>query len=388
MKTTFFIFVLFICPHLKAQTNVLNKYAAVDKQALQIPDSLTATTQAIADYINENFSSEKDKARAAFIWVAANIQYDIENMFAINFYASKEEKINKALKTRKGICENYAFLFNDINLKCGIKSYIIEGYAGKSGKDYLQHLWCIAYIDTSWQLIDPTWGSGYVSGLKFEKKIDNNYFCANPEFLIKTHMPFDYLWQLLDYPVTNQEFYEGKIISNTSKPFFNYIDSIKLYEHQTPIEQLTASGKRIRKNGLNNSMVFDKLQHIQIEIENDKIRVANEKGDLYNKALVYYNDAVIEFNRFIDYQNHQFKPVNPDADIQGMIDSTNKRLDKAKLNLRQISDPPPSLETLLMQLRKSIIEFDSNIRKQQDWLNIYFSKSTLKRKQMFYEKKV
>jgi len=46
-------------------------------------------------------------------------------MFAINFYEQKEEKISKPLKYRKGICENYAALFNDLCSKSGIKSFVI-----------------------------------------------------------------------------------------------------------------------------------------------------------------------------------------------------------------------------------------------------------------------
>ena len=382
------VFLLFFIQFLNAQPIVKSEYIAIDKKALLIPDSLTTTTDGIAGYINSNFNTNKEKARAAYIWVASNIQYDIQNMFAINIYASKEEKIDKTLKTRKGICENYASLFNDVISKCGLKSYIIEGYAGTSAKDYIQHMWCITYIDTSWHLIDPTWGSGYVSAQKFVKKINNDYFCANPETLIKTHMPFDYLWQLLYYPVTNQEFYEGKTTKNTSKPFFNYVDSIKIYEQQTYVEQLTASAIRVEKNGLKNSMIFDRLQHIKMDIENDKIHAANQKGELYNTALVYYNDAVKEFNVFINYRNHQFKPAKPDTEIQSMIDSVNATLDKVKSNLRKISDPPPSLEMLLTPFRKSIIDFDNNIKEQQDWLNVYFSKPSSKRNSIFYEKKI
>lgn len=52
-------------------------------------------------------------------------------MFAINFYEKKEDKIAKPLKTRKGICENYASLFTDICIKSGLKSFVIEGYTSK-----------------------------------------------------------------------------------------------------------------------------------------------------------------------------------------------------------------------------------------------------------------
>jgi len=68
------------------------------------------------------FKTDNEKVRGIFVWVAGNIQYDIENMFAINFYERKEDKILKPLKTRKGICENYAALFNDICLKSGMLS--------------------------------------------------------------------------------------------------------------------------------------------------------------------------------------------------------------------------------------------------------------------------
>jgi transglutaminase/protease-like cytokinesis protein 3 len=207
MKLTIFI-VLFIMSlqTVFAQKPAVNEYASIDKIALQLPDSLAKTTDQIATYINSNFKTDKDKSRAIFIWVASNIQYDIDNMFAINFYEKDEDKISKPLQTRKGICENYASLFTDICLKSGLKSFRIEGYTKQNGfTDYIPHAWSAALIDTTWFLFDPTWGSGYVNGGKFFKKINNDYFKADPLNLIKSHMPFDYLWQFLNYPITNQE---------------------------------------------------------------------------------------------------------------------------------------------------------------------------------------
>jgi len=84
-----------------------------DKIALQIPDSVTNTTSGIAGFINSNFSNQKDKSRAIFIWIAKNVRYDIENMFAINFYQNPKEIVEKVLSTKKGICMHYAELFND-----------------------------------------------------------------------------------------------------------------------------------------------------------------------------------------------------------------------------------------------------------------------------------
>lgn len=378
---------------LNAQKIAVNEYAAIDKKVLEMPDSLATTTQGIADYVKTTFVSEKSKARAAFIWVAENIQYDIENMYAINFYESKEDKVNKPLATKKGICENYAALFNDICLKCGIKCFVVEGYTKQNGfTDYIPHAWCAAYIDTAWFMFDPTWGSGYISNEKFYKKINNTYFAARPSVLIKTHMPFDYMWQFLNYPITNQQFYEGKTIQNTATSFFNYSDSIETYEHQNHIEQLTASARRIEKNGMKNSMLFDRLQHIKFEIENEKIDAENKKQakavSFYNDAVSYYNDAVKHFNEFIEYRNHQFKPDKTDAEIQAMMDTVNVNVTRAQNNTRQIEYPDASLEKFLSQLVSSIADIDSKVKEQQNWLNTYFSKPKSKRKSMFYEKKI
>ena len=259
MKSAGFIFVfILIAEILVAQKPLVNEYAAIDKKALQLPDSSTKTTDGIANYVTANFASNKDKTRAIFIWITSNIEYDIQNMFALNFYEQKEDKIAKPLKNRKGTCENYAALFTDVCLKAGIKAYMIEGYTKQNGfTDYLPHAWCAAFIDSAWFMFDPTWGSGYVSAGKFYKKTNNAYFRTPPSALIKSHIPFDYLWQFLNYPITNQEFYEGKTLENKSKSYFDYSDSIKVYKNQDPIAQLVSSSYRLEKNGVKNSLVFD-----------------------------------------------------------------------------------------------------------------------------------
>lgn len=394
MKKIKLLFLLFaFYQPVAAQKTVVNPYENIDKKISEIPDSSNHTITSIADYINLNFTTNKDKARAIFIWAATNIQYDIENMFAINFYETQENKTKKTLVTKKGICENYAALFNAISSQCGLRSYIIGGYTKQNGfRDYIPHAWCAAFIDTAWFMFDPTWGSGYVTNGKFIKKVNNNYFMVKPEVLIKSHMPFDYLWQFLNYPVTSQEFYEGNVAQNKSKSFFNFIDSINVYEHQDHITQLTAEADRIQENGVKNAMIFNQLQNIKVEIENEKITANSNKQNkdirFYNTAAANYNTAVNNLNAFIDYRNRQFKPEKPDAEIQGMIDITNQQLDSAKTNMRQIQHPEADAELLINQLAKAIVDLETHVKEQQDWLTIYFSKSKSKRKTMFYEKKI
>ena len=371
---------------LSAQKVVTNEFAAIDKKGISIPDSLTKTTANLSKYINENFQTEKDKARAIFIWLASKIEYDVENMFAINFYETKENKISKTLNTRKGICENYAALFTEIAGGCGIKSFVIEGYTKQNGfADYIPHAWSAANVDGTWFMFDPTWGSGYINGGKFYKKINNEYFKTPPSTLIKSHIPFDYLFQLVNYPVTNQEFYEGKITQNKTKPFFNYVDSLELYKKQNPTERMVSAAYRIEKNGIKNAMIFDRLQHIKVELENDRITTST---NLYNLAASYYNDAARNLNAFIQYRNKQFNPLKTDTEIQEMINIPLKNIEEAKANLLQIKNVDIKTITLINGLKASQDDITVNIKEQQDWLQLYLSKNKSKRKAMFFERKV
>lgn len=378
----FGIIVLFmiLTQYLSAQKTT-NAYAAVDKKALEIPESQTSTTNDIAAYIKQNFSTETDKARAIFIWIATNIEYDIENIFAINFYEKDEDRIKRVLTIRKGICSHYAALFHDIASKAGLRSYIIVGYTKQNGfTDYIPHAWCAASIDNAWYIFDPTWGSGYVNNSKFYKKINNEYFKALPSVMIASHMPFDFMWQFLNYPVTNQEFYEGKTGENKSKPYFSYTDSIAAYEKMGNIEQMQASARRIEKNGLKNSMIFDRMQHLKLEIENTQ---QNEAVTLYNSAVVDYNEAINNFNTYIYYYNKQFTPAKKDAEIKQMVDVVDIDIQKAKNKLNAIKYADNNMNQMTQQLRKSINELIPRIEEQKEWVEKYLGKSKLGRKTMF-----
>lgn len=384
METIKFIFFLVVATQtVFAQKTTVNDYTIIDKKALQLADSLTKNTDQIANYITSNFTTDKEKSRAIFIWIASNIQYDVDNMFAINFYEKKDEKIAKPLRTRKGICENYASLFTDICIKSGIKAFLIEGYTKQNGfADYIPHAWSAALIDGSWFLFDPTWGSGYINGGKFFKKINNDYYKVSPSTLIKSHMPFDYLWQFLSYPITNQEFYEGKIQENKTKPLFSFTDTIQVYEKLNRIDQLISTAYRVEKNGIKNSLVFDRLKHLKLEMEYDK---ETKTVNLYNAAIIDYNEAINSLNDFINYRNNRFTPNKTDQEIQNMLDIPNNKLKEVTNKLEQIANPNANITNLIRQLTKSIEGTSKTMKEQQDWLKLYFSKGKIGRKSMFYK---
>jgi hypothetical protein len=381
----------------QAKTPVVNSYAQVDGRAAQLPESLTTTVDGIAGWMISNFPDDADRSRAIFAWITSHIQYDIDNMFAINFYADSTEKIDKTLKTRKGICEHYATLYTSLCNRTGILSVVVVGYTKqKDAVDYIPHAWSEVRVKGEWRIVDPTWGSGIIQGGKFVRKLNNDYFNANPAAIIRSHMPFDYLWQLLHYPVTNQEFYEGKTAPDKSKPYFSYPDSIAAQLALPGIDQERAEAVRVERNGVRNSLVFDRLQHLKVDLENDRRKqdvdrqnaaIEKQNGAIkeYNTALEEYNDAIKQFNSFISYRNDQFKPAKPDPEIQQMIDSADRLASGGRTRAAAITSIDEHFVSTVKKLIAAIDELNPRIAEQEAWLRKYLGKNKLGRKMMFYK---
>ncbi len=365
-----------------------NPYEAIDRAMLAIPASQTNTTQDIASYVSSHFKTDSDKLRAIFAWTATSIEYDIDKMFLIRFDETEQEKINRAMATHRGVCANYAAIFNDICVKAGLHCYVISGYTKYNGyASYLSHAWCAAAIGNQWYIFDPTWGSGYLSGGKFVKQLDNKYYKVPPAQIIKSHMPFDPMWQFLNYTVSNQEFFDGKTALDRTKPYFSYTDSINAYMQMDSISQLQATARRIEANGVKTSLVYDRLGHVKSLIEykkkvNENAQY-NQNSDTYNSATADYNDCVNAFNDFIKYRNEQFKPSKPDTEIQAMIDLASEKLKSAKTKLKSINNPTGNIGSLKATLWKYLDDLSDRVDEQREFLRSYFPKSKLGRKTMF-----
>jgi hypothetical protein len=169
-----------------------------------------------------NFKTETDKIRAVFYWTASNISYDVPGMFDLNVNETVPEKIAKALKGEKEfVLIMLSFLM--ILLKSGNSVlYYRRVHQTVRKVSSLAHAWTAAKINNKWYVFDPTWGAGYVNNGKFFKKLNNSYFKVAPSVSIASHMPFDYLWQFSNYPISNNDFYEGKIQMNKTKKYFDF----------------------------------------------------------------------------------------------------------------------------------------------------------------------
>lgn len=379
MKNIYLVLFFFISFLSFGQVNT--RYSLVDAKMAVIPASSTTSTDAIAKYINSNFKTETDKIRAVFYWTATNISYDVANMFAVNFNETEQEKIAKTLRTRKGVCIHYAVVFNELSQKTGIQSYIIDGYTKQNGKvGDLAHAWTAAKIDKKWYVFDPTWGSGYVNNGRFSKKINNYYFKAEPAKIIASHIPFDYLWQFSNYPITNGEFYEGKIQINKNKKFFDFEKEITKYNDLSEADQLFASAERIEKNGLKNAMILEryegKKQQLNYLRQNNNIEKLNAIVNEMNEAVVLLND-------FIHYRNNKFKPTFSDDEISSMIEIPRAKLVKCQNDIYSVGTVGYKNTSNVASIKSSIGAALAQAEEHSLFVKKYLSASKIVRKTMF-----
>ncbi len=330
---------------------------------LQIPDSSTFSTANIASYITSNIDDQGERIYAIFSWITENIQYDVKNMFSIDFYQPNNDIVKSVLVSQTGICLHYSKLFEDIANKIGIKTYVVQGYTKQNGLiDHIPHAWCASLLDSSWYLFDPAWGSGYFKEGGFHKQRNLKYFKVSPAAFIKTHMPFDPVWQFLFYPVTNRDFYNHHTEIDENKPFFNYSDSIRKYEYKSEIERMEASVNRIKQNDITNVLIYREIKYLSEQILIKK----------YNVAVNHYNDGIILLNRSIMVWN-EFKPDKNTETISELLDSAEYSITLCEFYLSTIKDPSGFIKTSVNQLYSLLEIAERNISDLRESVTRYLN---------------
>ncbi len=361
-------------------TQPKDNFDNIDKKMAAIPSIDSQSTSSIARFVGLNFKSENDKIRAIFYWIATNISYDVENMVPKVIDLDMNKCIEKTIKIRKGVCMNYAEVFNDIANKAGVECVVIDGYTRQNGKiDVLPHAWCGAKINGLWYVFDPTWGSGHVNNAVYTKKLNNKFFKINPEKSIETHMPFDFLWQFLNYPISNVEFINGFFTMDKKKPLFDFMEAIENQKKISYLDKLTTSLERIERNGLKNNMIIEKFENKKKEID---VLNKNKNSDDYNKIVYDYNQGIQFFNDYINYKNKQFRPVFPDKDIKDMIVAPKNKFENCIKNLSLISSGNADA------LKKTIQDVLLRVNEEDAFVTKYIATPKPKRLALFYTRVV
>jgi len=360
-------------PPAKKPVAPTNIYQTVDARMQQIPDSSTHTLGGLARYIRTSFSTEADRARAAFVWIARNIRYDTENQYMLEFERESAIVVQETLTKRKGVCRHYAELYTALAEQLGVKSYVVPGYI--SLKAPVGHAWCAVKLDGRWYLMDPTWEAGQLAHNKLVSQVGEEYYKMPPSRAIETYMPFDPMWQLLKAPRTPQQFQDG-IAPAEPKPAFAFADSIALYEQQTPLQQLHATNRRIEQNGVKSGLIFSYLGNSRQREESCHITA-------YNTALHAYNSGISKLNAFVEFFNRQFQPKKTDEQLAQLLLPIAADFGQTRKVLATVRLQGAENQSMLQEFDKSLQEAEVKLQNCEAFMAHYLRTGKLLRPTLF-----
>ncbi|MCJ7444802.1 MAG: tetratricopeptide repeat protein [Methanotrichaceae archaeon] len=160
-------------------------YELIDHHVLEKkpPASVEISVKKLAAFLTAPATNDREKARAIYRWITENIEG-----------APSGTRPDNVLKERKANCYGYAKLFEALAKEANLTAVTIDGHTGITGDKFrFEHTWNAVKINGSWYLLDATGGGEY-------------YFLTPPSKFILDHFPLDPKWQLLNNPLSEDEF--------------------------------------------------------------------------------------------------------------------------------------------------------------------------------------
>ncbi|HEY5390534.1 MAG TPA: transglutaminase domain-containing protein [Hanamia sp.] len=323
-----------------------------------IPINKSQSSSEIADFINSHYQSDDQKVLAIYSWLVNNIQYDNDSLHFVVLDEDNDQRVSYALRRRKGVCENFAAIFSDLCTKCGIPSFEISGLTKQGSSVASQgHMWCAAFVDNAWNLYDPTWDAVWQGNNTREY----NYFKVSPAVFIQSHLPFDPLFQLLNYPINYHDFVTGSEGRKNEQNYFNYLDSLKSFQKMDKISQYASEESRIKKMQWPSSKIDTKIKRLQFQAE---VLSQDDDADLYNAAVEDYNKAIHDLNIFLTYRNNNFQPFKSMLEVNQIFKNINSLVGSANLCLQKIGHSTANLQLNTGDIQKKIQDLTNTVKAQ------------------------
>jgi hypothetical protein len=119
---------------------------------LTIDNNYESELVTLAQKILQNNNSKLPFYAKIGKWVHENIKYDMN-------YFGKTMTSAEILRIKKGVCEHYSVLYQDLLRSLGIPAQVVTGISySYDKKTFENHAWVIVNHNGAWIPLDPTWG--------------------------------------------------------------------------------------------------------------------------------------------------------------------------------------------------------------------------------------
>ena len=278
------------------------EYSKIDQYAQSpVPQTISKDLPTLVKHLTGPATNDYEKVRAFYVWIAKNIAYDTQYYFDPS---SKEAcvSVDCILTYKESVCAGYARLFEQMCRLAGITSYAIEGYSKGfgyvEGKAFTKgdHAWNVVQLGGKWHLVDVTWGAGTVDSKgRFKANLNDYYFLTKPEELVKTHLPLDPIFQLLESPVPLSTFEKGDAAIKkhiTSRPSrLDYNIALRNHTNIPKIEREYRSAVRAYK--FNPANIYDYAFSCLTYADalSEPLRIKNMREPSYMKVVQKANSS-------------------------------------------------------------------------------------------------
>lgn len=216
-KTSYiFLFAFFLLPALVFSDDFYGyvdayDFSHIDDHADSAPSAVEDDVENLSAYLIKPAKNDLERCRALYRWITRNLTYDTE---AYLRRESPPADPPAVLRRKMAVCEGYANLFYALADAAGIDSEYISGWA--KGREVYNdfsfdasygHAWNGVRLGGEWYLLDSTFGYAFVKeNNQFFQKLEKYYFLTPPEDFIFSHFPKDPKWQLLNEPISRDDF--------------------------------------------------------------------------------------------------------------------------------------------------------------------------------------
>jgi hypothetical protein len=316
---------------------------------------------ALATEIMRLHNSDEERFRAAAQWVATNLSYDIRQVNSQTKNLTQAQITALAFKTRKAVCEGYAGLLDSLSRFMGLRTHLVSGYTRIEGQlDPTAHVWVAVSLSGNWKLSDPTFASGAMINNRFVAEYNPAFVMVKPEKMIRSHMPYDPLWQFLSSPLTHSGFQRQKFDEVQVGYFKAHTDSLKAFLQLGHDNQYRAELRRLEAQNNRYQAVVERMnfliENINIAHYNEMVQLLNHISDKFNEAVGAYNNWASAFN---ENQRKGRRQLNTDelTKAERLLDECEKMLLSGRY--------PPQLIDQAQKIQQSVFDFQRKLRDAQ-----------------------
>jgi hypothetical protein len=185
------------------------------------------------------------------------------------------------------------------------------------------------------------------------------------------------MWQLLDHPITQQQFRQGTMRSKRDSRIFHYRDSIAVYLQSDTLQQMEATSRRMQAAGIENDNLKIWYTYNQMKIN---IVHQEENMQFFNDAVADLNKAKTLYNELVQYRNNNFTPSKTTEEVNAMFAAIEKLIALSYQKMEAVGKKAENYQYDTDGLKENLDTLKEKVKMQEAYWQSHLENKTLEKK--------